>query len=547
MSQESPPHARPGRQTQTKKKPINTPKAEDLTAQDLAYYRQTWGFDPIKDRQEIFDKGVHFYRYEFRLPLEYDPPLKSADVQVIARVEFDSQDVSHNRLGFIREHNCSLVECIHTAIYDATPEDLADWSPEDYESLVSSTEGCPAILPPWEHFASLKSFAAGLVDRGILSTIFGPPGVNEIYDQLVNCLYNVAPDVVKPLVIDRAGEIIEQAEEKWVKIHAEPLYLRYNVNLLFGNRAFLASIDNSTLKKILILFLKVSHSEFSLDVFESAGIFFTQLGEGNFLEELTHDPEMTQDVVDAINKEIQTGQIGYDSDLENVLVKIYRILFTREDPQLCNPRLLSTLLSNLLGPFKAKNQVIFGDFDKNHNGDFLFKLLETVFQIWEKEKPEYLGDLPLHLIQHFVPKDNNLELLNKFLNMAPDAWLAEYWSHLNDAIFAPLHLKNKSFNQDVRKKIKLFYDFDDDWDAEVQSQKEKVSAITSLLNWMDLLASSSVLPNYVEENKNNILAYLREESGIPDPERVVEKILTRNDAEAIIIVRNTLLRLINKK
>ncbi len=325
------------------------PRAGDFPEKDRAYYRQAWGFDPVKDwaTDIVNDKEVYFYEEVFELT--NDPALDAAGVKFIARVEVDAEGESHNRLGFLRENEIVFIECIHTAIYDGTPEEIANLSPEDYEAMVTSTEGRPAILPPWEHFASLKSFAAGLVDRGIVATLFGAPpvspskgifedldmevpewGENGINDQLINVLDEVAPEIVKHQVMKRAGDIIEQAPEDWIKTHSEPLFLRYKIEQLITDTAYLASVDNTTLKKLLILFLNALHEDFYevIEVGEqllekmhkSVETFLGYLCEGNFLEEL--DPELVHQLVDAISNEIGPPRTPLESKIRGKILSI---------------------------------------------------------------------------------------------------------------------------------------------------------------------------------------------------------------------------------
>ncbi len=465
---------------QTKRRQISVPKAEDLTAKDLAYYRQTWGFDPVKDRVKVVEKG-YFY-YETRLPLVNDPALNDAGVQLVGRLELDFDGVSHNRIGFERGDKRSLVECIHTAIYDATLEELAEFSPEDYEELVGSTEGRPEVLPPWEHFASLKSFAAGLVDQGILATLFEPPagsfsdesgedegededdededdedvedqgwGLNGIFEQLINALEKIAPEIVKSQVTERLGEIIERAPEDWIKTHAEPLFMRYKVDLLYENAAYLASVDNSMLKKLLVLHLCLAREDFPVVERGTYEAFLSRLGEGNFLEGL--NPETTIDLVDAIYDEIGAG--GDRTKLDHVLEKIFLVLLAREDALLLDPSFLDSFLMIISDPL---NEDSFPVFAKNIHEDYLFKLLGAIFRFWEKESDPNLGNTPYLVMRYFLEKGNNYDLLRKFILLAPEKWIVEYWPLLENQfnlkhVFLTSSGAVKAVDMRVRKKI----------------------------------------------------------------------------------------------
>lgn len=92
------------------------PEAEDLPEKDLAYYRQTWGFDPIRDRTFPPGPRGELYYYEVTLALVNDPLMEAADVQLIARVEVDQGGESHNRLGFRRGICNSLIFSLLGAI-----------------------------------------------------------------------------------------------------------------------------------------------------------------------------------------------------------------------------------------------------------------------------------------------------------------------------------------------------------------------------------------------------------------------------------------------
>lgn len=430
------PRARPGWY-------IDITKVENLTPKNLEYYGETWGFDPVKDQVKTNEDG---YYYETCLPLENDPVLNKVGVKMVVRVEVDSTG-THNRIGFERGDKRSLIECIHTVIYDATPEELADYSPEDYKSLVHTTEGRPAILPPWEHFVSLKSFAAGLVDRGVISTLFCLPAgshpkkdladgqlddqgrePNGLNYQFIDILNEVAPEILKSHIVERAGEIIEQAPENWLRTRAEILTWHYKLDLLFGNTPYLASVDHATLRKLLFLFLSLLCGPSGGHIVQYASTFFTQICVGNFIEKF--DSETAQGLVDEICDIY--GSHRMIQKINCVLDKIFCILLTREDVALCNPQRLKRVLLYARDPLNAKNNRFDYEFEKKISDDFLSKLLETIFHIWEKDHFSHLGYLPFVLIQHFLRKEENPELLRKFIILAPVEWIVEYWHILNN-------------------------------------------------------------------------------------------------------------------
>ncbi len=111
--------------------------------------------------------------------------------------------------------------------------------------------------------------------------------------------------------------------EDWIKNHAEPLLIRYKVDLLFESKEYLASVDNATLKKLLVLHLCLARHQFSVRERETIGAFLNHLGEGSFLEGL--DSITTKDLVGAIGHEIMNG--GYLTQLEDVYYSRARMLY----------------------------------------------------------------------------------------------------------------------------------------------------------------------------------------------------------------------------
>lgn len=141
---------------------------EDLTAAERAYYSETWGFDPVADKKVSPRHPKVLYYYEASIPLENDPELWSAGVTMHARVEVDANGKSHNRIVFMRGEKSVTVACVHTAVHIATPREILELSEEKLNELAVSAGGRQVILPPWEHCAALKSFAAGIAAVGLL-------------------------------------------------------------------------------------------------------------------------------------------------------------------------------------------------------------------------------------------------------------------------------------------------------------------------------------------------------------------------------------------
>ncbi len=60
------------------------------------------------------------------------------------------------------------------------------------------------------------------------------------------------------------------------------------------------------------------------------------------------------------------------------------------------------------------------------------KLLETIFEIWEKDAYSFLNNVPYLVMRHFLQRGNSNALLRKFLLLAPPEWLGDYWTELDD-------------------------------------------------------------------------------------------------------------------
>lgn len=244
----------------------------NLDPQVRAFYRDNWGFDPVTDRVKSPGYGVRFY-YEAEVPLEADPELIAAGVRMYARVEVMGPREPHNRILFIREGRSMGVECIHTIIHAAPLEDLSEFTKADYSEMVNSMPGQPANIPPWEHFAALKSFAGGLAAAGILSVLLpsslghqsqepAPLEMNSaLMKQLRDALHTVASDVMQERKMVMQGSLVEQAPEDWLRQRWALLHKAYGVNTVFANRPLLGSLDAETQLKLLRIFLSFTHSK----------------------------------------------------------------------------------------------------------------------------------------------------------------------------------------------------------------------------------------------------------------------------------------------
>jgi len=123
------------------------------------YYENAWGFRPSEFRVPL----TGGYAYEDAFPVTGDPLLEDLGAEVVARVEV--RDRVRCRLG-VRAPALgteSWITCIHAVVYKVPPGEPVP-RPEDLAEMVESVEGRPALLPPEEHFAALRSFAAGLAE-----------------------------------------------------------------------------------------------------------------------------------------------------------------------------------------------------------------------------------------------------------------------------------------------------------------------------------------------------------------------------------------------
>ncbi len=244
----------------------------NLDPQIRTFYRDNWGFDPVTDRQKSVSSGVRFY-YEAEIPLEADPELIAAGVRMYARVEVMGPREPHNRILFVREGRSKGVECIHTIIHAAPLVDLAEFTKADYSEMVQTVPGQPANIPPWEHFAALKSFAGGLAAAGILTVLLpsslgrqaqepAPLEMNSaLMKQLRDALHTVASDVMQERKMVMQGSLVEQAPEDWLRQRWALLHKAYGVNSVFINRPLLNSLDAETQLKLLRIFLSFTHSK----------------------------------------------------------------------------------------------------------------------------------------------------------------------------------------------------------------------------------------------------------------------------------------------
>jgi hypothetical protein len=235
---------------------------------DREYYRTTWGFDPISDRI-MPPAQKHSMKYYFNedIPLENDPELAGAGVSLHARVEVNWNNESHNRIVFAQGRRETAVNCIHTIIHVAPLQELAKITQDEFRDRVRSTEGRTAVLPPWEHFTALKSFASGLAAAGVLNQVFPrnfshnqedslPLEMNPILlKQLRDALKKIANSVVQRRNIEMLGDLIDQVPEDWLISRWHLLNGVYAINDIFSNNSLVSSLDDAIQRKLLRIYL----------------------------------------------------------------------------------------------------------------------------------------------------------------------------------------------------------------------------------------------------------------------------------------------------
>lgn len=230
---------------------------ERLTEEQRRYYQDTWGFNPVTDRkplrygknfllsivgqieEETPDEGdlsrdtpvkgnATDYYYEASFDLDADPGLQAVGVIIAARVEVFVDGTFHNYIVFRQGLRLTRVNCVHTIVhgYPAT-NDTSPISPILNEDL-RSTESQPAILPPWEHFAALKSYVGGIAATGLKTILLAayaapdqtslllPFGFNTLMqEQVVQAIRNLSPQAALAIAQDIIGQLLESKSEEW--------------------------------------------------------------------------------------------------------------------------------------------------------------------------------------------------------------------------------------------------------------------------------------------------------------------------------------------
>ncbi len=221
------------------------------------YYRDVYGFDPVTDQIQS-NRREKWYCYETWFPLTQDIELHSAGVRVGARVDVDSDGHLQNRIVFQKDKIEARVECTHTIVLAGPAQDAISYVLDKATTNARLTKeernmieraGSLVDLPPWGHFAALKSYVAGIVEIGIKNMLRGssisaiepslqektanvdgnllPFGFNTVMqNQIIRALYEIAPASTMDLMANWFVELIESAPLKWLKKRRKTLFSR---------------------------------------------------------------------------------------------------------------------------------------------------------------------------------------------------------------------------------------------------------------------------------------------------------------------------------
>ncbi|MHA1732411.1 MAG: leucine-rich repeat domain-containing protein [Promethearchaeota archaeon] len=192
------------------------------------YYQKVHGFDPEKDR--LYNLEGTEYKYEQSFPLEKDIAFHNSGVEIVARVEVKQDGRVRNRIVFRRGEQETSVTCVHTAVFEMTPSDALalEGDPRELIELARSTELRPVELPPEEHFASLKSYVAGIAELGVVNLLNAsyasrevnpetlPFGFNaELHKQVVHALRTLVPGVTRAMIRDLVIQLAYTVASDW--------------------------------------------------------------------------------------------------------------------------------------------------------------------------------------------------------------------------------------------------------------------------------------------------------------------------------------------
>ncbi len=198
------------------------------------YYVDIHGFDP----EAGWVNKALAYKYEAWFQLVADPALAAVGVTIGARVDQVPGLPPQNRILFrSKEGNVEGIYCTHTVLYAGPADDalrFADDSilqrvpvPAELDFLAQT--GGPVQLPPWGHFAALKSYVAGIAEMGIL-TMMGAASAQDregtlpltfgfnpaMQRQVIGALRRIAPLATDAIVRDYFLQLLEEVPPEWL-------------------------------------------------------------------------------------------------------------------------------------------------------------------------------------------------------------------------------------------------------------------------------------------------------------------------------------------
>ncbi len=431
---------------------------EDLSSEERSYYRKMWGFDPVSEKKNSPHRQNASYYYEAIIPLESDQALQIAGVILHAIVDVDHCGKSHNNLVFTRGTQSRQIFCLYTV---ANP--LSD-SP--------SKHAVSAILPPWEHFIALKYFAYGIASMGIFNTLpcftllnerkgefSSTDFIFELLSKIQDVLLAIVPEKLLPRINEYCKNLIESMPIKWFKEEWDwsiPLLGFYDT---LGDTTFLESLKTNTKKKLLEILAEV-HGEVLDDIVYK---IYPSLLTDKVIKEL--DPPFQSELMDFL---IQYRRFsGQNITLEPLLFRLFVQAMLRVDEELLQPDFLSHIIENLEdgGENGGKNF----DFLKQVQPDFLNKLLQVIYTLWQKWHMGP-GALFLYWFSHTLLRlegnsQRNQKLLTEIQTRATHDWAQNFFPLLVKKFpFALKYLKRDYI--DWTLDYSNWYDEDEDevWD-----------------------------------------------------------------------------------
>jgi hypothetical protein len=318
--------------------------------EERSYYRETWGFDPETDKNTGRNPAVAYY-YQASIPLGQDPQMQEAGVKMSAQVEVTSEGRSFNRILFERGDKHASVECIHTILYSAPAEEVLSLPKDRLQEMLGVPYRTLVTLPPWEHFAALKSFSTGLAEVGVLE-LCRPPyrsrelgdnpfflGFNrELWSQLTQAIFQVAPELLKSRIAEFLGDLLEEVPAKWIMERWHLLEDTYKISQFLHDDSYVHSLGTNARVKLLEIFILMCNEEALLprpeiphnQKYRVPRLFSSFLGE-DFIAAL--DSSALGQLIDAV---VAVFNTAYRS---NPLRKLFRQLL-QQGLQHANPRLL---------------------------------------------------------------------------------------------------------------------------------------------------------------------------------------------------------------